>query len=111
MKAWWQRRTLRFRLAAWYAVVGTVLLAGFSAVLYLYVWDTMARPLNYQLSQDLAEIRQRLVIQPGEKLLWDSKPVPDRGQWDPEDPWFELWDEQGRLVAKAASTCIDLKKE
>ena len=100
MSTWWQRRTLRFRLAAWYAVSGTLLLAGFSATLYFYVSGTMARPLDQQLRLDLAEIRQRLVVAPGDRLRWDNAPAPAPGQWNAEDPWFELWDEQNRLVRR-----------
>jgi two-component system OmpR family sensor kinase len=100
VKVWWQRRTLRFRLAAWYAVGGTVLLTGFSATLYFYVAGRMARPLGHQLQQDLAEIRQRLTIGPEDNVLWDGQPAPARGRWNSENPWFELWDENGRLVRR-----------
>ncbi|MBI5767229.1 MAG: HAMP domain-containing protein [Verrucomicrobia bacterium] len=100
MNAWLRRHTLRFRLAAWYAVGGTVLLAGFSATLYVFVADRMARPLAFELRQDLAEIQRRLTIQPGPRVLWDGRPLQARGRWNPEDPWFELWDERGELVRR-----------
>ena len=37
MIAWWGRRTLRFRLAVWYAVGGTLLLTSFTATIYFFV--------------------------------------------------------------------------
>ncbi|HWA09052.1 MAG TPA: ATP-binding protein [Opitutaceae bacterium] len=100
MKHWWQRRTLRFRLAIWYATGGAVLLACFSFTLYTYVAGTMARPLDYQLRRDLAEVERRLAIDPAGQVAWDGKALPGDGRWNPEDPWFELWDERGRLVAR-----------
>lgn len=100
MKLWWQKRTLRFRLALWYAVGGALLLASFSATLYSYVAGTMARPLDHQLREDLTEIRQRLHVDAGGHLLWDGKAMRPRGQWDSDDPWFELWNEQGKLVRR-----------
>ncbi len=100
MKAWWQRRTLRFRLAVWYAAGGTLLLAGFSATLYLYVAQTMARPLDHELREDLAEIRRRLAVTAERGLRWDGAAVPAEVRWDPDAPWFELWDEQGGLVRR-----------
>lgn len=100
MRRWWETRTLRFKLAAWYAVGGTVLLAGFSATLYLYVAGTMARPLAYQLNQDLAEIRQRLAVEPNGRLHWDRAVLLPGGYWNSDDPWFELWDEKGALVRR-----------
>lgn len=100
MNAWWQQRTLRFRLAAWYAVGGTLLLAGFSATLYFYVSGTMARPLDHQLRRDLAEINRRLAVEPDGRLLWDGKALAPAAPWKSDDPWFELWDVQGQLVRR-----------
>jgi two-component system OmpR family sensor kinase len=100
MKQWWERRTLRFRLALWYAVGGTVLLAGFSATLYVYVAERMARPLAYQLRNDLDEVRKNLEIQPDGTMQWKGAAVPSGAPWDEKDPWFELWDEQGKLVRR-----------
>ncbi len=100
MRAWWRRRTLRFRLAAWHAAAGAVLLAGFAATLYLYVSGTMARPLDDQLRRDLADIRRRLSLQPDGRLLWDGRALAAGGRWNPNDPWFELWDSGGRLVRR-----------
>ncbi len=100
MKAWWRRRTLRFRLAAWYAAGGTLLLAAFSATLYSYVADTMARPLDFELRQDLGEIRMKLEISAEGDLRWDGSPVPENARWGPENPWFELWNQQGVLVRR-----------
>lgn len=100
MKAWWRQRTLRFRLAAWYGAGGTLLFAVFSATLYSYVAETMARPLDSELRQDLAEIRQRLAITAEEVVLWDRTGVTTQAPWNSENPWFELWNEQGELVRR-----------
>lgn len=100
MKAWWRRRTLRFQLAAWYAVCATLLLAAFSATLYSYVADTMARPLDFELREDLAEIRRRLEVSASGELRWDGRPVPEQAHWSSEDPWFELWNQNGGLVRR-----------
>ena len=100
MKAWWRRRTLRFRLAAWYGAGGTLLLAVFSATLYVYVAETMARPLDFELRRDLAEIRQHLAITADGRLSWDGAVVTDQARWHAANPWFELWNEQGHLVRR-----------
>lgn len=100
MKAWWQRRTLRFRLAAWYGVGGTVLLAMFSATLYIYVAEKMAQPLGQVLREDLRVVEQNLKIASPTQILWKNRPVGPRAQWTTEYPWFELWDENGKLVRR-----------
>lgn len=100
MKTWWMRRTLRFRLAAWYAIGGTILLAAFSATVYWYVDYAMARPLDHQLQQDLAVIRENLRIVGPDRVLWQGKDFPTGERWPAANPWFELWNEQGQLVRR-----------
>jgi heavy metal sensor kinase len=100
VKAWWRRRTLRFRLAAWYGAGGTLLLAVFSATLYFYVAETIARPLDFELRHDLAEIREHLAITADGRMSWDGAEVTDLARWAAENPWFELWNAEGHLVRR-----------
>lgn len=101
MSHWWQRQTLRFRLAVWYAAVGTFLLVAFSSTIYLYVARSLARPLDYQLRRDLATIRAHLTGSRADQLQWDGVRLTADTPWDSGNPWFELWDEQGRLIYRA----------
>jgi heavy metal sensor kinase len=100
MRRWWQQRSLRFRLALWYALGGTLLLTAFSAAIYVYVAGTMARPLDHQLRQDLAQVQQRMKVLPGREITWNGSTVASGAPWKWSDPWFELWDEEGRLVCR-----------
>lgn len=104
MKRWWSQRTLRFRLAAWYGIGGTLLLAGFSATLYFYVSERIARPLDHQLQVDLDLVRQNLTISPENQLLWKGTRIGARPPWmgpeGPAYPWFEVWDQDNRLVRR-----------
>ncbi len=100
MSKWWQGRTLRFRLALWYAVVGTLLLAAFSSTLYFYVLERMALPLDHELRQDLVEIEARLRVQPDGQVLWDGKAVQSGAFLNWPHPWLELWDADGHLVRR-----------
>lgn len=100
LAAWWGRRTLRSRLALWYGLGGTLLLAGFAATLYAYVAIRMAQPLDGPLRGDLADVTRRLEVRPGGGLRWDGAAIPPRRTWTADYPWFELWDEHGRLVRR-----------
>ena len=100
MKRWWGRRSIRFRLALWYAVGGTVLLAGFSATLYVYVADRMGRPLAHELMLDLAEVKRKVTVTPDNRVLWNDAPVAAFSPWTTEYPWFELWDHNQQLVCR-----------
>jgi heavy metal sensor kinase len=99
VNAWWNRGSLRFRLALWYGIAGTVLLALFSAAIYGFVARKMGQPLDQSLRQDLAVIRKHLTLH-GSVPLWDGKPYTKENGWAWESPWFELWDDQGNLVQR-----------
>jgi two-component system OmpR family sensor kinase len=100
MRAWWRRRTLRFRLGVWYAGVGSLLLAFFSATIYLFVAQRMARPLDYQLRQDVVEVQRLLAVDANGVIRWDGRDLaaPRPEVWT--GPWMELWDEKGQLVRR-----------
>ena len=100
LQEWWERRTIRFRLAAWYAAGSTLLLAGFSATLYFYVAERMAQPLAHELRGDLQEVQKRLKILPDGRLTWNGRVVAKNAPWTTSYPWFELWDENGKLVRR-----------
>jgi heavy metal sensor kinase len=100
MIAWWGRRTLRFRLAVWYGVGGTLLLTSFTATIYFFVYERMGRPLAYELSRDLSEVRRHIQILPDNRILWNGRPVDPRAPWTTEYPWFELWDEKQALICR-----------
>jgi heavy metal sensor kinase len=98
MKPWWRISTLRVRLSAWYGLGGLVLLAVFSATIYLYVEKVVAVPLDYRLQRDLAEVRANLTVDANGELQWDHHSLPEATA--AENPWFEVWDEQGHLVRR-----------
>ncbi len=100
MIGWWRKRPLRFRLALWYAVGGSVLLAGFSATLYVYVAERMARPLAFQLRRDLEQVVNHLELSPDGEAKWKGDPVLREQAWPQDQPWFEIWDHEGRLVRR-----------
>ncbi len=100
VETWWAHRTIRSRLALWYAVGGTLLLAGFSATLYVYVADRMGRPLAHELNQDLAEVRRKVDVTADRRVLWNGVAVAPFAPWTTEYPWFEIWDPNKELVCR-----------
>lgn len=100
MKPWHQRGTLLFRLALWYGLMGSLLVGGFSATLYVYVRERMAQPLDRQLRHDLAQVEKLLEVTPEGEVRWSGRPLPERTPWTTQYPWFEIWDEEGRVVRR-----------
>ena len=97
---WWSQRTIRFRLALWYAAGGTALFTLFALSLYSYVAVRLARPLDHQLRQDLQLIDANLTVSPKRALLWKGKPLGRTPPWMTDYPWFEIWDENDQLVRR-----------
>ena len=97
---WWERRTLRSRLALWYAAGGTVLFALFAATLYTFVAVRLARPLDHQLRVDLQALDSHLSVNAKRALLWKGKALPRSAPWLNDYPWFEIWDENDQLVRR-----------
>ncbi len=100
MRHWWRQRTLRFRLATWYALGGVLLLSAFSTTLYFFVARRVAQPLDEQLRSDLAAIQQHLTIAPNGDVRWDGASLESDRAETRAIPWFELWDEHGELVMR-----------
>ncbi|MBL9215040.1 MAG: HAMP domain-containing protein [Opitutaceae bacterium] len=103
MREWWRRRTLRFRLAIWYALGGALLLSGFSATLYLYVANVIARPLDHELRRDVEAVRERLTTEPDGGLRWDGEPWAGERPAAADQPWFEVWSAAGQLIGRTWS--------
>ncbi|HEX3728999.1 MAG TPA: ATP-binding protein [Opitutaceae bacterium] len=96
----WHTRSLRFMLALWYGAAGTLLLAGFSAALYFYVASRLGRPIDSDLRRDLAGVQEHLRVLPDGQLQWGGRIIPPGAAWDPDNPWFELWDGKHQLVRR-----------
>ena len=73
--AWWRRRTLRFRLAAWYGIGGVVLLTAFCVVIYGFVSRRMAQPLDRQLraAHAVGAARRERAFQGGEHTQLEGR--------------------------------------
>lgn len=100
LQAWWTRQTIRMRLAVWYTAGSTLLLAGFSATLYVFVAERMGRPLAEELMSDLEVVKEKVKVLPDNRLIWNGVELPPGTPWTAEYPWFELWDENGVLVRR-----------
>lgn len=98
MSGWWSRRSLRFRLALWYAIAGSVLLAGFSLTVYGFVRHRMAQPLDHRLRGQLAVLQRALTVDAEGRVYWHGNLLHERSVWPADYPWFELWNAAGQLV-------------
>src|SRR5215203_2617593 len=100
MRAWWQRRSLKLRLALWYAVATGVVLAAFAWFVYEVIEHRLAAELDRQLRIDFDLIEGQLDVAEDGTILWQM-----RGSHGDEglarmSAWFEIWSEEGRLLLR-----------
>ena len=60
MKSWWQRRSVRFRLALWYAAATAVVLIAFAWFAYEVIEHRLGADLDRQLRSDFALIEAQV---------------------------------------------------
>jgi heavy metal sensor kinase len=100
MKKWWQRQTIRFRLATWYTVIGTVLITAFSAVIYLYIQHRALNFMYADLRGDLRGALNKLSVRADGSATWNNRKIAPNYAWEWYRPWIEVWDEKGRLIRR-----------
>ena len=100
MKSWWQRRSVRFRLALWYATATAVVLMAFAWFVYEVIEHRLGAEIDRQLRSDfdLVEVQVDLDAQEGARLNVHS-PHGDETS-PPISTWFEVWSENGELLLR-----------
>src|SRR6266478_6147595 len=100
MKSWWQRRSVRFRLALWYAAATAVVLIAFAWFVYEVIEHRLGADLDRQLRSDFELIEAQVDLDADEGARWnvhgphgDEANVPISG-------WFDVWSENGELLLR-----------
>ena len=61
MKDWWLRRSLRVRLAVWYAITSTIILLALGGMLLFVVSGRLISQLDHQLREDFETVESSVV--------------------------------------------------
>jgi len=100
VKSWWQRRSVRFRLALWYAAATAVVLIAFAWFVYEVIEHRLGADLDRQLRSDFELIEAQVDLDADEGARWnvhgphgDEANVPISG-------WFDVWSENGELLLR-----------
>ena len=62
MKGWWQRRSVRFRLALWYAAATALVLCAFAWFVYEVIEHRLAAEIDRQLRIDFDLVEPQLEL-------------------------------------------------
>lgn len=100
MNAWWQRRSLRLRLALWYAAAAAVVLSAFAWFVYEVIEHRLAAELDRQLRIDFDLIEAQLETDAGGSIHWTLRGSHGDEGFARISAWFEVWSESRELLLR-----------
>ena len=110
MKSWWQGRSVRFRLALWYAAATAFVLFAFAWFVYEVIEHRLGTEIDRQLRSDFNLVETQVDLDAEEGARWNVHGPHGDEAPPPISAWFEVWSENGELllrhwpVPKASST-------
>jgi len=100
VKSWWQRRSVRFRLALWYAAATAMVLIAFAWFVYEVIEHRLGAELDRQLRSDFELVEAQVDLDADEGARWNAREPHDDGASPPISMWFEVWSENGELLLR-----------
>lgn len=91
MKQWWQRRSLKFRLAVWFTAVASAILLGLTPAVYWLIERRLHVEFDRQLRIDWKLIEAHLETDTAGSVRWraESPASPDSAGY--AATWFDVW--------------------
>jgi two-component system, OmpR family, sensor kinase len=97
---WWQRRSLRFRLALWYAAATALVLIAFAWFVYEVIEHRLAAEIDRQLRIDFDLVEAQLDIDAGGGVRWALRGSHGDEGFARISAWFEVWSENRELLLR-----------
>ncbi len=100
MKSWWQRRSVRFRLALWYAAATAFVLFAFAWFVYEVIEHRLGAEMDRQLRSDFELVEAQVDLDAEEGARWNGREPDGDEASPPTSTWFEVWSENGELLLR-----------
>jgi peptidoglycan/LPS O-acetylase OafA/YrhL len=100
VKAWWQRRSVRFRLALWYAAATALVLIAFAWFVYEVIEHRLGAEIDRQLRIDFDLIEAQLGIDAQGKMRWNVRGSHGDEGFARMSAWFDVWSENRELLVR-----------
>ena len=100
MKDWWLRRSVRFRLALWYAAATALVLFAFAWFVYEVIEHRLAAEIDRQLRIDFDLMEAQLEIDTEGRMHWAVRGSHGDEGFARMSAWFEVWSENGELLLR-----------
>ncbi|MDQ3622854.1 MAG: HAMP domain-containing histidine kinase, partial [Verrucomicrobiota bacterium] len=94
------RRSLRLRLALWYAAAAAVVLSAFAWFVYEVIEHRLAAEIDRQLRIDFDLIEAQLDIDAGGRIHWTLRGSHGDEGFARISAWFEVWSESRELLLR-----------
>ena len=100
MKGWWQRRSVRFRLALWYAAATALVLFAFAWFVYEVIERRLAAEIDRQLRIDFDLVEPQLDVDTEGRVGWMVRGSHGDEGFARISAWFEVWSENKELLLR-----------
>jgi heavy metal sensor kinase len=100
VKAWWQRRSVRFRLALWYAAATALVLIAFAWFVYEVIEHRLGAEIDRQLRIDFDLIEAQLSVDPQGSVRWNVRGSHGDEGFARISAWFDVWSENKELLLR-----------
>ena len=100
MKSWWLQRSVRLRLALWYAAATALVLFAFAWFVYEVIEHRLAAEIDRQLRIDFDLVEAQLSIDNEEHVQWNVRGSHGDEGFARMSAWFEVWSENKELLLR-----------
>ncbi len=100
MKSWWLRRSVRLRLALWYAAATTLVLFAFAWFVYEVIEHRLAAEVDRQLRIDFDLVEPQVGVDTEGRVDWTVRGSHGDEGFSRLSAWFEVWSENKELLLR-----------
>ena len=100
MKSWWLRRSVRLRLALWYAAATALVLIAFAWFVYEVIEHRLAAEVDRQLRIDFDLVEAQLSVDTQGRMQWNVRGSHGDEGFARMSAWFEVWSENKELLLR-----------
>lgn len=99
MKNWWQRRSLRLRLAVWFTLVASGIMLALTPVFYVFIERRLHVELDRQLGVDWNLIEAHLESGEAGRIQWKKGSPATPSSPGYAETWFDVWSGEELLLS------------
>ena len=100
MKNWWQRRSLKLRLALWFTLAASGILLGLTPMVYALIEHRLHIEFDHQLQNDWDLVAAHLESDPAGQVHWRVENASATYGFVQAGLRFEVWSDKAQLILR-----------